>query len=221
MNTPGPAFTEPPPRLRDSCGPHPHRQPGLLAAHRTFRLPTLPTRNLHPENSHPVLCGLRGPAQSTMRFSDLLQFFRLEAASLVPAPSGQVPGEGEGCMIVNRQLSSIGFSMIRTWPLLQRKVTGQPSRPALTMATARPITVMIPKDRSIVPTPAAPLPTPGTLVSLKLVASGPRVVGSEAGPSVAGSRFGSEVGGRVLSQSLADRSLEFMLMPRLPVATPF
>lgn len=109
------------------------------------------------------------------------------------------------------------FSTIRTDPLLQWKVTGGPRRPALTMATARPITVMIPKDRSMVPTPAAPLPAPGILVSLKLVASGPRVVGSEAGPSVAGSRLGSEVGGRVLSQALADRSLEFMLTPRLPV----
>lgn len=82
--------------------------------------------------------------------------------------------------------------------------------PVLTMATARPITVMIPKDRSIVPTPAVPPPMSGILVSLKLVASGLRVVVSEAGPSVAGSRLGSEVGGRLLNQPLADGILEFM-----------
>ena len=84
------------------------------------------------------------------------------------------------------------------------------------MATARPITVMIPKDRSIVPTPAVPPATSGILVSLKLVASVLRVVVSEAGPSVAGSRSGSEVGGRLLNQPLADGILEFMLMLRGP-----
>lgn len=82
------------------------------------------------------------------------------------------------------------------------------------MATARPITVMIPKDRSIVPTPAVPLPMPDILVSLKLVASGLRVVVSEAGPSVAVSRLGSEVDAWVLNQPLAARILEFMLMVR-------
>lgn len=82
------------------------------------------------------------------------------------------------------------------------------------MATARPITVMIPKDRSIVPTPAVPLPTSGILVPLKLVASGLRVVVAEAGPSVAGSRLGSEVDGRVLNQPVADGILESMLMLR-------
>lgn len=82
------------------------------------------------------------------------------------------------------------------------------------MATARPITVMIPKDRSIVPTPAVPPATSGILVSLKLVASGLSVVVSEAGPSVAGSRSGSEVGGWLLIQLLADGILESMLMLR-------
>lgn len=82
------------------------------------------------------------------------------------------------------------------------------------MATARPITVMIPKDRSIVPTPAGPLPTSGILVPLKLVASGLRVVVAEAGPSVVGSRLGSGVEGRALSQPLADRTLEFMPLLR-------
>lgn len=82
------------------------------------------------------------------------------------------------------------------------------------MATARLITVMTPKDSSTVPTPATPPAASGIPVSLKLVASGLRVVVSEAGPPVAGSRSGSEVGGRLLNQSLADRILGFMLMLR-------
>lgn len=82
------------------------------------------------------------------------------------------------------------------------------------MATVRPMTVMIPKDRSIVPTPVVPPATSGILVSLKLVASGLRVVVSEAGPSVAGSRSDSEVGGRLLIQPRADGILESMLMLR-------
>ena len=84
------------------------------------------------------------------------------------------------------------------------------------MATARPITVMIPKDRSMVPTLAVPPAASGILVSLKVVASGLRVVVSEAGPSVAGSRSDSEVGGRLLNQPLADAVLEFMLIRRGP-----
>lgn len=82
------------------------------------------------------------------------------------------------------------------------------------MATARPITVMIPKDRSIVPTPAVLPATSGILVALKLVASGLRMVVSEAGPSVEGSRLGSEMVGWLLNQPLVDGILEFMLMLR-------
>lgn len=67
------------------------------------------------------------------------------------------------------------------------------------------------------PTPAEPPATLGILVSLKLVASGLRVVVSEAGPSVAGSRAGSKVGGRLLNQPLADGILEFMLPLRRPL----
>lgn len=67
------------------------------------------------------------------------------------------------------------------------------------MATARPITVMIPKDRSMVPTPAAPPAMSGILVSLKLVVSGLRVAVSVE-PSVAGSKSGSVVGGWLLNQ---------------------
>lgn len=71
-----------------------------------------------------------------------------------------------------------------------------------TMATARPITVMIPKDRSMVPTPAAPPATSGILVSLKLVVSGLRVAVSVVEPSaaVAGSKSGSVVGRWLLNQ---------------------
>lgn len=72
--------------------------------------------------------------------------------------------------------------------------------PALTMATARPITVMIPKDRSMVPTPAVPPAISGILVSLKLVVSGLRVAVSVVEPSVAGSKSGSVVGGWLLNQ---------------------
>lgn len=69
------------------------------------------------------------------------------------------------------------------------------------MATARPITVMIPKDRSMVPTPAAPPATSGILVSLKLVVSGLRVAVSVVEPSaLVGSKSGSEVGGWLLNQ---------------------
>lgn len=72
--------------------------------------------------------------------------------------------------------------------------------PALTMATARPITVMIPKDRSMVPTPAEPPAISGILVPLKLVVSGLRVLVSVVDPSVAGSKSGSVVGGWLLNQ---------------------
>lgn len=72
--------------------------------------------------------------------------------------------------------------------------------PALTMATARPITVMIPKDRSMVPTPAAPPATSGTLVSLKLVVSGLRVAVSVVEPSAARSKSGWVVGGWLPNQ---------------------
>lgn len=83
--------------------------------------------------------------------------------------------------------------------------------PALTMATARPITVMIPKDRSMVPTPAAPPDISGILVSLKLVVSGLREVVSVVDPSVAGSRSVSVVGWWLLNQLGVAGGLEFML----------
>lgn len=68
------------------------------------------------------------------------------------------------------------------------------------MATARPITVMIPKDRSMVPTPAAPPAISGILVSLKLVVSGLRVAVSVVEPLAAGSKSGSVVGRWLLNQ---------------------
>lgn len=80
------------------------------------------------------------------------------------------------------------------------------------MATARPITVMIPKDRSMVPTPAAPPAISGILVSLKLVVSGLRVAVSVVEPSVAGSKSGSVVGGWLPNQLCVAGTLEFMLM---------
>jgi hypothetical protein len=100
-------------------------------------------------------------------------------------------GRKEDCIIIDGQLSSVFVNLNTDQP--------QPA-PALTMATARPITVMIPKDRSMVPTPPVPPGTSGILESLKLVVSGVRVVVSEVGPSVAGSKSSSVVGGWLLNQ---------------------
>lgn len=82
------------------------------------------------------------------------------------------------------------------------------------MATVRPMTVMIPKDRRQLTPACATSHVRDSGVIGVLVASGLRVVVSEAGPSEAGSRSGLRGGWVAADPARADGILESMLMLR-------